>query len=208
MGPLPWPIRKRPYTGNHVTDNHGDVSRHATGFATRFPWDPRRPAATGTAVIRPESDVTGRMNPSPPNINPNSGEGAVAFSASNMNTTLIQAFNPTAMQTPWQTLQQVVSDGVSVSDAHGLGATSQHAWSSQNNSLGMQPPQMFPGLLAAQTRQSVEQRGPALGNHESMDQWSGTIAWRGTDTTRNERTEVRAHVTAIASKGDPYATFL
>jgi hypothetical protein len=107
-----------------------------------------------------------------------------------------------------QTLQQVALDGVSVSDVHGLGTTSQHAENPHNNSLGMQPPQMFPGLVAAQMKQSVEQLGPALGNHERMGQWSGTIAWRGTDTTRNERTEVRAHITATASKGDPYAIFL
>jgi hypothetical protein len=157
-------------------------------------------------VIRPESDVTGRMNPSPPNINPNSGEGAGPGSASNMNATLIQAFNPTAMQT----LQQVVLDGVSVSDVHGLGATSQYAGHPHNNSLGMQPPQMFPGLVAAQMKQFVEQRGPTQGNHERMSQcqWSGTIAWWGTDTTLNERREVRAQVTATASKGDPCAIFL
>ncbi|KAF8501473.1 hypothetical protein F5888DRAFT_1233662 [Russula emetica] len=110
-------------------------------------------------------------------------------------------FNPTAMQT----LQQVVLDGVSVSDVHGLGATSQYAGHPHNNSLGMQPPQMFPGLVAAQMKQFVEQRGPAQGNHERMNQcqWSGTIAWWGTDTTLNERREVRAQVTATASKGDP-----
>jgi hypothetical protein len=144
------------------------------------------------------------MNPSPPNISPNSGEGAAPFSASNMNATPIQAFNPPAMQT----LQQVALNGVSVSGVHGLGATSQHAGNSHNNSLGMQPPQLFPGLVAAQMKQFVEQRGPALDNDESMNQWSGTIAWRGTDTTLNERREVRAQVTATASKGDPYAIFL
>ena len=48
-------------------------------------------------------------------------------SASNMNTTL----SPTAMQT----LQQVALDGVSVSDVHGLGATSQHAGNPNNNRL-------------------------------------------------------------------------
>lgn len=161
-----------------------------------------------TAVIRPESDVTGRMNPSPPNINPNSVEGAVPGSASNMNATLsgIQAFNPPAMQT----LQQVVLDGVSVSDDPGLGATSQHAGLPHTSSLGMQPPQMFPGLVAAQMKQFVEQRGPAQSNHERMSQrqWSGTITWWGTDTTRNETRELRAQVTATASKGDPCAIFL
>ena len=117
-----------------------------------------------------------------------------------MNTTL----SPTAMQT----LQQVALDGVSVSDVHGLGATSQHAGNPSDNSLGMQPAQMFPGLVAAQMTQLVEQRGLAQGNRESMGQWSGKIVWWGTDTTRNERRELRAQVTATASKGDPYAIFL
>ena len=36
-------------------------------------------------------------------------------------------------------------------------------------------------------------------------QWSGTLAWPGTEFTRNERKEVRAQVTATASKGDPCA---
>lgn len=135
-------------------------------------------------------------------------EGAVPGSASNMNATLsgIQAFNPPAMQT----LQQVVLDGVSVSDVPRLGATSQHAGLPHNSSLGMQPPQMFPGLVAAQMKQFVEQRGPAQGNHERMNQcqWSGTITWWGTDTARNETRELRAQVTATASKGDPCAIFL
>jgi hypothetical protein len=142
------------------------------------------------------------MDPSPPNTIPNSREGASPRSASNMNATLIQTFNPTAMPT----LQQVVLDGVSVSDVHGLGATSQHH--PHNNSFGMQPLQMFPGLVAAQMKQFVEQRGPALGNYERMSQWSGTITWWGTDTTRNETREVRAQVTATASKGDPCVIFL
>jgi len=158
-------------------------------------------------VIRPESDVTGGMNPPPPNIDPNSVEGADPGSAPNTNATLIQAFmdfNPTAMQT----LQQVALDGVSVSDVHGLSATSQHAGLPHNSSLGMHPPQMFPNLVATQMKQFVEQRGPAQGNHERVGKWSGTITWWGTDTTRNERRELRAQVTATASKGDPCAIFL
>jgi hypothetical protein len=159
-------------------------------------------------VIWPEFDVTGRMNPSPPYINPtgSSGQGAGPGSASNMNPTLIQASNPTAMQT----LQQVALDGISVSDVHGFGATSQHGVHLHNNSLEMQPPQIFPGLVAAQMKQFVEQHGPAQGNHEKMSQcqWSGSIVWWGRDTTRNERRELRAQVTATASKGDPCAIFL
>jgi hypothetical protein len=159
--------------------------------------------AATAAVIRPESDVTGRMDPSPPNINPNSGEGAGPGSTSNMNATVVQAFNHTAVQT----LQQVVLGGVSVSDVHGLGATSQHAGLPHDNSLGMQPPQMFPGLVDPQMEQFVEQRGPAQGNHERMGEWSGTITWWGKDTTRNETRELRAQVTATASEGDPCAIF-
>jgi hypothetical protein len=121
-----------------------------------------------------------------------------------MNATLIQAFNPPATQT----LQQVALDGVFASDAHGLATTSQHAANTHGNNLGMQPPQIFPGLVAAQMGQFVEQGEPALRNLERMGRWSGTIAWRGTDPVRNERTEVRAQVTATASKGDPYASFL
>src|SRR5882757_10349452 len=144
------------------------------------------------------------MDPSPPNINPNSAEGAGPRSASNMNATLNQPFNPTAMQT----LQQVALDGVSVPDVHGLGATSQHAGLPPDNSLGMQPPQMFPGLVATQMKQFVEQRGPAQGNHERMGQWSGMITWWGTDTTLNETRDLRARITSTASKGDPCAIFL
>ena len=149
--------------------------------------------------------LAGRMNPSPPNIKLNSGEGAVPFSTSNMNATLIPSFNPS---TPMQTLQQVVLGGVSGSDVHGLGATSQHVGHPHNNDLGMQPPQMFPGLVAAQMKQFVEQHGPAQSNHERTSQWSGTITWWGTDTTLNERREVRAQVTATASNGDPCVIFL
>lgn len=95
-----------------------------------------------------------------------------------------------------------------MSDVPGLGATSQHAGLPPDNSLGTQPPQIFPGLVAAQMEQFVEQRGPARGNHERLGQWSGAITWWGTDTTRNETRELRARVTATASKGDPYAIFL
>ena len=160
--------------------------------------------AATAAVIRPESNVTGRMDPSPPNINLNSGEGAGPGSTSDMNAPLIQAFNPPTMQT----LPQGVLVGVSTSNVPGLGATSQHAGLPYDNSLRMQPPQTFPGLVAAQMKQFIEQPGPAQGNHERMDQWSGMITWWGTDTTRNETRELRAQVTATASKGDPCAIFL
>jgi hypothetical protein len=34
-------------------------------------------------------------------------------------------------------------------------------------------------------------------------EWSGTLTWQGTDTTLSGRKEVRAQVTANATKGDP-----
>jgi hypothetical protein len=167
------------------------------------------------------------MNPSTPNINPNSGAGAGPSPAANTNAALLQAFNPTATQTP----PQVGLGGVSAHDAHGLVATPQHGHP-HNNSLGKQPPQMPPGVVAAQMKQFAEQRGLAQGNQGLIvgengsgtnmgagpntaggvgerisQQWSGTLTWQGTDTTRNERKEVRAQVTATASKGDPCAFF-
>ena len=47
---------------------------------------------------------------------------------------------------------------------------------------------------------------PTSAVNERMDrQWSGTLTWQGMDTTLNERKEVRAQVTVIASKGNPCA---
>jgi len=101
-----------------------------------------------------------------------------------------------------------------------LGSTAQHGHP-HNNSLVKQPPQMPPGIVAAQMKQFVEQRGLAQGNQGLIavengpgagagagpKMWSGTLTWQGTDTTRNERKEVRAQVTATATKGDPCAFF-
>jgi hypothetical protein len=96
----------------------------------------------------------------------------------------------------------------------------------------MQPPQMFPVIVATQMTQLVEQHGLAQGNQGFIDggagsgtnadaspksvgegggkigqQWSGTLAWRGTIRTDTsiERKELRTQVTATASKGDPCA---
>ncbi len=155
-----------------------------------------------------------------PNMNPNSGAGPVA----NSNAQLLQAFNPAATQIP----PQVGLGGPSapVHDAHVLSATPQHGHSHHNN-LGQQLPQMPPDV-AAQMKKLIEQRGLAQGNPglimggnsagagltaaggfgERIDnQWTGTLMWQGTDTTRNEKKEVRAQVTATASKGNPCALF-
>ncbi len=167
------------------------------------------------------------MNPSPSNINPNSGVSAGPGPAANGNTALLQAFNPTATQTP----PQVGLTGVSAPDAHVPGAMPQHGHA-HTNSFGTQPPQMPPSAVAAQMRQFAEQHVPAQGNQglaiggnssgtnagagppttgglgERVNrQWSGTLTWQGMDTTRNERKEVRTQVTATATKGDPCALF-
>jgi hypothetical protein len=160
------------------------------------------------------------MNASSPDINPNSGASTGPSPAANANAALLQAFNPTVTQTP----PQVSLGGVSAHDPHVLGATPQHGHT-HNNSLGKQPLQMPPGVTAAQMKQFIEQRGLAQGNQgligengppgtnagrvgeRTGQQWSGTLTWQGTDTTRNERKEVRAQVTATASKGDPCAFF-
>ena len=158
-----------------------------------------------------------------PNIHPNSGASAGPGSTTNANAVPLQAIDPTLTQ-----IQPQVA--LSAPDAHVLGATSQHGL--PHNLLGMQPPPMFPAIVAAQMAQHVEQRGLAQDNQgfiaggdgsgtnagvspesvgeggERIDQeWSGTLAWRGiirTDTSI-ERKEVRTQVTATASKGDPCA---
>ena len=155
-----------------------------------------------------------------PNIHPNSGVSAGPGPTTNTNAVPLQAIDPTLTQ-----IQPQVAPG-----AHVLGATSQGL--PHNNFLGMQPPPMFPAIVAAQMAQHVEQRGLAQDNQGSIvggdgsgtnagaspesvgeggerisQQWSGTLAWRGTIRTDTsiERKEVRTQVTATASKGDPCA---
>jgi hypothetical protein len=165
------------------------------------------------------------MTSSPQNVNPNSGANVGVGSTANANAALLQAFNPAATQIP----QQVSLGGAPGSDAHVLGSTPQHGHS-HNNSLGQQLPHMSPA--AAAHMKIAEQRGLAQGNQgpiasgsgagtnagpvpittgglgERTDhQWSGTLMWQGTDTTRNEKKEVRAQVTATASIGNPCAPF-
>ena len=149
------------------------------------------------------------MNQSPPNIHPNSGAGATTTT----NPALLQPFNPNATQTP----PQVGLSSVSAHDAH----TPQHGHS-HNNSLGKLPQQIPPGVVAAQRGVVQGNQGLIIGGDgsgtnaggvgERMNhQWSGTLTWQGTDTTRNERKEVHALVTATAtntSKGDPCAFFM
>ena len=163
------------------------------------------------------------MSGSSPNINPNLGVTAGPGPPANTNTNaaLLQAFNPTAAQTP----PRNGLGAVSTPDAHMRGATPQHGHA-HTNSFGTQPPQHLPSAaVAAQMKQFAEQRGPTQGNQghiisgnssgtnvggvgDRMNrQWSGTLTWQGTDTARNERKEVRAQVTATATKGDPCAFF-
>jgi hypothetical protein len=141
----------------------------------------------------------------------------------NTNAVLPQTIDPTIAT---QTLQQLSSDGISIPDEHALGALSQHGQPHNINSFEAQPPQMPPDKVAASMTLPVEQHGLAQGNQRFIEdgngsgtdagvdlrtggpQWSGTVAWRGMDTTRNERTEVRTQVTATASKGDPCASSL
>ena len=168
-------------------------------------------------------------NQSSPNLNPISVPSAGPGLAVNPNAALLPAFNPT----PPQIQPQVGSGGAPAPDAHVLGGTpGPQLGHSRNNNVGQQqPPQMPPGV-AAQMKKMIEQRGLAQGNQglivgrngagtnagagatttggigERADHlWTGMLKWQGTDTTRNERKEVHAQVTAIASKGNPYARF-
>ena len=164
-----------------------------------------------------------------PNIHPNSGASGPG-TTTNANAVPLLAIDPTLTQ-----IQPQVTGNLSAPDAHVLGATSQHGLP-HNNNLGVQLPQMFPVIVAAQMTQHVEQRGlaqaSAQGNQgfivggdgsgtnagaspgsvgqggERIDQqWSGTLAWRGTIRTDTsiERKEARTQVTATALKGDPCA---
>lgn len=149
------------------TRSRDSVARD-TVYSVHVGSDPRQPLQSSG-----QNHVTDRMNPSFSNTTADSEEGAGPGSAPSMRATLIQAFNLPVIQTP----QQVVLDGVSVSHAHVLGATPQHAEHVYNNSLGIQPLQMFFGLVPAQMKQFVEQRGPAQANHERMGQWLGLTTW-------------------------------
>jgi hypothetical protein len=220
---------------NPVTSQHPTPAVSATPQATP-PMNPHSTPRLGTPRkpgIPVNQNLISGMNASPPNINPNSGVSTGPGPPANTNTNAaLQAFNPTAAQTP----PQVGLGGVSTPDVHMRGATPQHGHA-HTNSFGtqpaqLQPPQLPPAALAAQMKQFAEQRGPAQGNQglivggnssgtnagagpqttggvgERMSkQWSGTLTWQGTDTARNERKEVRAQVTATATKGDPCAFF-
>jgi hypothetical protein len=209
---------------NPVTSQHPTPVVSVTPQAT----PPMNPHSTPRLATPRKSGITvnqspmSGMNASSPNINPNSGVSAGPGPSANTNTNaaLLQAFNPTAAQTP----PQVGLGGVSTPDAHMRGATPQHGHA-HTNSFGTQPPQLPPAVVAAQMKQLAEQRGPTPGNQglviggnslgmnpgdvgeRMIKQWSGTLTWQGTDTARNERKEVRAQVTATATKGDPCAFF-
>ena len=200
---------------NPVISQHPTPTVSATPHATP-PMNPHStprlatPRNPGMSVN--QNPISG-MNASPPNVNPNSGVSAGPGPPANTNAALLQAFNPTAAQTP----PQVGLGGVSTPDGHMRGATPQHGHA-HTNSFGAQPPQLPPAVVAAQMKQFAEQRGLIIGGNSSgtnagdvgermSKQWSGTLTWQGTDTARNERKEVRAQVTATASKGDPCAFF-
>ena len=214
-------------TPNPVTSQHPTPAVSATPQAT----PPMNPHSTPQLTPRKpgipvNQNPISRMNSSPSNINPNSGAGAGPGPPVNANTNaaLLQAFNPTATQTP----PQVGLGGVSTPDAHMLGATPQHGHA-HTNSFGTQPPQLPPAAVATQMKQFAEQRGSNQGHivggngsgtnagagpqtaggvgERMSKQWSGTLTWQGTDTARNERKEVRTQVTATATKGDPCAFF-
>jgi hypothetical protein len=213
---------------NPITSQHPTPALVATPQATP-PMNPHStPRLATPRKLGIQNPLSGR-NASPPNINPNLGVSAGPGPPANTNTNaaLLQAFNPTAAQTP----PQVVLGGVSTPDAHIRGATPQHGHA-HTNSFGTQPPQLPPTVVAAQMKQFAEQRGPTQGSQglivggnnsgsnagvrpqsaggvdERMSkQWSGTLTWQGTDTARNERKEVRAQVTATATKGDPCVFF-
>ena len=210
---------------NSVTSQHPTPVVPATPQATppANPHSTPRLATPRKPGIPVNQNPISRMNPSSPNIHPNSGVSAGPGPPANTNTSgaLLQTFNPTATQTP----PQVGLGGGSTPDAHMFGATPQHGHA-HTNSFGTQPPHIPPAALAAQMKQFAEQRGltgnPGLilggntntgpgpqtagGVGERMsNQWSGTLTWQGTDTARNERKEVRAQVTARATKGDACA---
>ena len=216
---------------NPLTSQHPTPTVSATPQATP-PMNPHSTPRLATprkpGIPVNQNPLSGR-NASSPNINPNSVASAGPSTPANTNTNaaLLQAFNPTAAQTP----PQVSLGGVSTPDAHLRGATPQRGHA-HTNSFGTQPPQLPPTVVAAQMKQFAEQRGPTQGSQGLIvggnssgsnagagpqtaggvgerigKQWSGTLTWQGTDTARNERKEVRAQVTAIATKGDPCVFF-
>jgi hypothetical protein len=218
--PQPPDAALNPGTSQHPTPAVS-VASQATPPMTSHPT-PRLATPRKPGIPVNQNPILG-MNPSPSNINPNSGVSAGPGPAANVNAALLQAFNPTGTQTP----PQVGLTGVSAPDAHVPGAMPQHGHA-HTNSFGAQPLHMPPSAVAAQMRQFAEQRVPAQGNQGLViggngpgtnagsgpsiaggvnRQWSGTLTWQGTDTTRNERKEVRTQVTAIATKGDPCALF-
>ena len=168
-------------------------------------------------------------NQSSPNSGPISVPSAGPGLAVNPNPALLPAFNPTPPQMP----PQVGLSAAPAPAAHVLGGTpGPQLGHSRNNNIGQQqqPPQMTPSL-AAQMKKLVEQHSLAQGNQghivggngagtnagagpttaggvdERDLRWTGMLKWQGTDTTRNERKEVHAQVTATVTKGNPCVRF-
>jgi len=168
-------------------------------------------------------------NQSSPNPNPVSVPSAGPSLAVNPNPALLSPFNPT----PPQIQPQVGLSAAPAPAAHVLGGTpGPQLGHPRNNNVGQQqqPPQMTPSL-AAQMKKLVEQHGFAQGNQgltvggngagtnagagpttaggidERDLRWTGVLKWQGTDTTRNEKKEVHAQVTATVTKGNPCVRF-
>ena len=118
-----------------------------------------------------------------PNIHPNSGASAGPGTTTNANAVPLLAIDPTLTQ-----IQPQVTGNLSAPDAHVLGATSQHGLP-HNNNLGVQLPQMFPVIVAAQMTQHVEQRGLAQASAQGPGQpgvhrrWG----WFGNERGRESR---------------------
>ena len=116
-----------------------------------------------------------------PNMHPNSGASAGPGTTMTANAVPLLAIDPTLTQ-----IQPQVD--LSAPDAHVLGATSQHGLP-HNNNLGMQLPQMFPVIVAAQMTQHVEQRGLAQASAQGPGQpgvhrrWG----WFGNERGRESR---------------------
>jgi hypothetical protein len=175
------------------------------------------------------------INPPPSNINPtwpaNVGPGSAA------NPALLQTFNPTTTQIPAQVglggvsapdahpLGAMPQPGHSQSNSLGQHSQMPAGVAAQMKKLVeqrgfVQNTQAFgTGGNGAGTNVGAAGSGssPSSGPGPAMtggfveprdNQWLGTLMWQGTDTTRNEKKEVRAQVMATAPSGNACVHFL